>query len=286
MNPESSLAARHVRSDQYDLRRSAPNGDEYRLIVEHSPVMMWKAGLDAQCDYFNERWLAFTGRAMEMEIGNGWAAGVHPDDLDRCMEHFLDSFHRRQAFEMEYRLRRHDGVYRRIVDRGAPLFDRDNRFTGYIGSCVDVEDRRRAEEERDRLRQAEADLAYMSRILTMSELAASIVHDVRQPITAALASTEACTRSLAEPEPDLENVRAASECVSSEVTRASDIIDRIRSLYTRGAPRHDTVDLNELAREMIALLDREATKRSLFIRTIWSQGCHRSAAIGCNSSRC
>jgi hypothetical protein len=78
---------------------------------------------------------------MEQEIGNGWAAGVHPDDLDRCLQIYLDAFERRQAFEMEYRLRRQDGEYRWILDRGGPVSDAGGSFAGYVGSCVDVTDR-------------------------------------------------------------------------------------------------------------------------------------------------
>lgn len=119
---------------------------DYRALVEHSPVMIWRSGTDALCDYFNETWLAFTGRTLEQELGNGWADGVHPQDLKPCVERYLESFHRRQGFEMEYRLRRHDGEYRWILDRGTPLYGADGEFRGFIGSCVDVDDRRRAQE--------------------------------------------------------------------------------------------------------------------------------------------
>src|SRR5687767_11374473 len=85
-----------------------PSATEYRLLVEHSPVLICRAGLDAKCDYFNQPWLDFTGRTLEQEMGDGWAEGVHPGDFDRCVKYYLDHFHRHEAFEMEYRLRRHD----------------------------------------------------------------------------------------------------------------------------------------------------------------------------------
>lgn len=107
--------------------------------------MIWRAGLDAKCDYFNETWLAFTGRTFEQEYGDGWAEGVHPDDLDRCVGIYRDHFACHAVFEMEYRLKRHDGVYRWLFDRGVPFNDGTGRFAGFIGSCVDVEERVRAQ---------------------------------------------------------------------------------------------------------------------------------------------
>jgi PAS domain S-box-containing protein len=110
-------------------------------VVEQAPIMIWRANTDAKCDYFNERWLTFTGRSMEDELGDGWAKGVHPEDLDRCLRTFLYAFGRRETFEMEYRLRRYDGEYRWILDTGTPVHDVGERFAGFVGSCVDVTDR-------------------------------------------------------------------------------------------------------------------------------------------------
>lgn len=119
---------------------------EYRLLVEHSPVMIWRADLNKKCDYFNHTWLEFTGRTLAEEAGDGWATGVHPADLERCFDIYVSSFDRRVPFEMEYRLRRHDGVYRWIFDRGVPYSDDHGTFLGYVGSCVDVTERIEGEE--------------------------------------------------------------------------------------------------------------------------------------------
>jgi len=120
--------------------------EEYKLLVEKAPIMVWRSDLTMECDYFNEIWLAFTGRSMEQEMGNGWAEGVHREDFDTCLKIYTDHFARREPFEMEYRLRRFDGVYRWIFDRGVPFSDSEGHFKGYIGSCIDVTERKEARE--------------------------------------------------------------------------------------------------------------------------------------------
>lgn len=124
---------------------------EYQTLVEQSPMIIWRSDPSGACDYFNERWLAFTGRTHAQEVGVGWTEGVHPDDLAACMEIYLASFGRREVFEMEYRLRRHDGAWRWVLDRGAPSFGPDGAFLGFIGTCVDVSDRVEGRLARERL---------------------------------------------------------------------------------------------------------------------------------------
>ena len=111
---------------------------EYKAIVEFSPNMIWRAGIDAKCNYFNETWLRFTGKKLEEEVGNGWTEGVHPEDYEFCLTTYLKFFHEQKSFEMEYRLMRFDGQWRWINDRGVPFFDEHGTFAGYIGSCIDV----------------------------------------------------------------------------------------------------------------------------------------------------
>ncbi len=115
---------------------------QYRALVEHAPAMIWRAAPDAKHDYFNASWLAFTGRALHQELGIGWTEGVHPDDVDRCRARYLDCFARHERFEVEFRLRRHDGAYRHVIDHGAPYEAADGSFAGFVGSCMDVDDRR------------------------------------------------------------------------------------------------------------------------------------------------
>jgi len=127
---------------------------EYEAIVEQAPIMIWRANTTTKCDYFNERWLLFTGRSLDQELGDGWAEGVHPSDFEGCVRTYVGAFERRETFEMYYRLKRADGAYRWIFDRGVPFYDPDGSFRGYIGSCIDVTERveaqRAADESRDR----------------------------------------------------------------------------------------------------------------------------------------
>ncbi len=115
-------------------------------MVEHAPALVWSAGPDARHDYFNATWLAFTGRSLDQETGDGWLTGVHPDDVTACLARLRQSVERRRPFELEYRLRRHDGVYRRVIDRGMPYTDDVGVFRGYVGNCFDVDDYRAREE--------------------------------------------------------------------------------------------------------------------------------------------
>ena len=119
--------------------------DRFRIMADSAPVMIWMAGTNKLCEYFNQRWLDFTGRTFEQELGNGWAQGVHPKDLDRCIEIYHKSFDARREFTMEYRLRRSDGEYRWVLDNGVPRFEADGTFVGYIGSCIDITERKQAE---------------------------------------------------------------------------------------------------------------------------------------------
>jgi PAS domain S-box-containing protein len=123
----------------------------FRVMADHAPVMLWKADSFGDCDFFNRRWLEFTGRSLETEYGVGWAEGVHPADFQRCMDTFLASFVERKSFRMEYRLRRADGEYRWILDQGAPRFAPQGVFEGYVGSCIDVTDMREAADQIKRL---------------------------------------------------------------------------------------------------------------------------------------
>ena len=136
------------RAAQLEAAERTPEHDKrgaeelFRLMADAAPVMVWMSGPDTLCTFFNKPWLQFRGRTIEQELGIGWSQGVHPDDLQRCMDIYLNSFHARKEFQMEYRLQRHDGEYRWILDKGVPRFEAEGLFAGYIGSGLDINDRK------------------------------------------------------------------------------------------------------------------------------------------------
>jgi PAS domain S-box-containing protein len=234
---------------------------EYQLLIENSPVMIWRSGRDADCDYFNETWLSFTGRTLEQEMGNGWAQGVHPDDLDRCVAHYLDHFHRRQAFEMEYRLRRHDGVYRWIFDRGVPFSDDTGTFAGFIGSCVDVDERRKAQEAQQQhsLQQLAVARDFERSILGI------VSHDIRNPLQSI--QMAALVLQLAAEDP-AGVVRKQADVVARGVKRiqhiVGDLLDLSREREGAGIPIDPQPgDLRAMCEQIIAELKTIARDRTI-----------------------
>jgi PAS domain S-box-containing protein len=144
LDPDAPISARW---------RIEETENRFRTMANNAPVLLWMARPDGLCEFFNQGWLSFTGRSLTDELGNGWAEGVHPEDFARAMQVFLNAFVARLPFSMEYRLRRHDGEYRWIFDQGAPRFEGDGSFVGFIGSCVDITAQREARDALGQLNQ-------------------------------------------------------------------------------------------------------------------------------------
>ncbi|MGA7259831.1 MAG: response regulator [Stellaceae bacterium] len=192
---------------------------------------------------------------------------THPDDRMRLHQILDRAAMEGREFIAEHRLLMADGSVKYVQAVAHRLIGEDPRHLVFVGALTDITERKRAEEERERLRQLEADLAHINRVSMMGELAASLAHEIKQPITAAVVNAKACARWLGRPAPDLTEACNAAGRMVADVSRAADIIDRVRSLYRRGTPEREMVDLNEIVREMTVLLGHVADRRCISIRT-------------------
>ncbi len=164
--------------------------ERFRTLADSAPVMIWVTGPDKRCTWLNRQWLDFVGQAMEHELGDGWSTNVHPDDHDSCVHTYTTSHDERREFRMEYRLRRHDGEWRWILDTGKPHYGADGTFAGYIGSCVEITEQKRAAQEGERLRdQLQAENVYLRRE-AKDRLCPSVIVGRSQAIRSALAQVE------------------------------------------------------------------------------------------------
>ncbi len=193
---------------------------------------------------------------------------IHPEDRDRVRrEVSLERPEEGSHFDVDFRIVLPGGAIKYLRSTVHPVRNISGDLVEYVGTSIDVTERKLADEERERLRQLQADLAHLSRVTTMGELTASLAHEIRQPITAAATNAKTCLRWLGRDEPDVAEASAAASRLVNDVTRAADIIGRISSLFKKDAPLRELVDVNELVREMIVLLRSEANRYSISIRT-------------------
>ena len=356
----------------------------FRTVADSAPVLIWMAGVDTLCTFFNKPWLHFTGRTLEQELGNGWAEGVHPDDLATCLKRYHQAFESGQPFVLQYRIRRHDDEYRWISDSGVPRYDEHGQFAGYIGSCsditerlraeerfrqvfeaapnamimvsgegsialvnaqaervfgypreellgqsietliparvlprhpelrrqfarapetramgagrnlfglrkdgsevpvevglnpistpdgvfvvasvTDITERRKAEDEAERLRQ---NLAHVSRVATMGELTASIVHEISQPLTAILTNAQAGLRSVGSGKAKMTTLGDIFQDIVAADMRANQVVRNLRSLFSKGTTNNQPLRLDALIQDVLSVVARDAQRRDVSIR--------------------
>ena len=198
---------------------------------------------------------------------------VHPEDRDRVRrEVFLEGPDEGSHFDVDFRIVLPGGAIKYVRSTGHPVRNISGDLLEYVGTSIDVTERKQADEERERLRQVQADLAHLSRVTTMGELTASLAHEIRQPISAAVTNAKTCLRWLGRDEPDVAEACQAASRLVKDVTRAADIIGRISSLFKKGGLQRELVDVNELIGEMIVLLSSEASRYSISIRTELAEG--------------
>jgi PAS domain S-box-containing protein len=258
--------ARQLR-DLYATLQSSE--DQLRRVINTIPALVNSTLPDGSLDFVNERMVEYTGSSTGDLSGWNWAEIVHPDDLRPQAAAWHKALECGQPMEAEVRMRRADGEYRWFLARSVPLRDDLGNIVRWYGTTIDIEDRKRAEEQ---LRQAQADLGHVNRVTTMGELTASLAHEVKQPIAAAVTDANTCMRWLARDHPDMEEARAAALRVVNDATRAAEIISRIRLLFNKGTAERELVDVNEVIGDMVFLLRSEAIRYDISVRTDLAAG--------------
>jgi PAS domain S-box-containing protein len=254
-----------VRRLYEDVRRSER---ELREVINTVPAHVWSASPDGTVDFVNERLLKFVGLSSDDISGWNWESVIHSDDRAKFVTDWRAALNDGQSIESEIRMRRADGQHRWFFVRSVPVRDEAGNITKWYGSSIEIEDLKRAEEGRERLRQVQSELAHIHRVTTMGELAASIAHEIRQPISAADINAKTCLRWLGREQPDIEQAREAVSRIIKNVILASDIITRIRLLFKKGEQQREWVDVNDVIGEIISLLRSEAVRHAISIHTV------------------
>jgi PAS domain S-box-containing protein len=224
--------------------------------------------------YLSEEWYRLFGFNPEggMPTWEERMQRVHPDDRVAFQSAVDRAIAEKSELDVEFRILPPHLPVRYIRSVGQPVLSPSGEVTELVGVTIDVTESRQAEEEHGRLRRVQADLAHMNRVSTMGELTASLAHEIKQPIGAAVTNAEACVRLLKNDQPDIREVREAALEMVKDARRAADIIDRVRLLYQKGSPQLDMVDLNQVIREMVVMMGNEANQHSVTIRTDLAEG--------------
>ena len=253
---------------QFRVQQLQQKFRQLRDVVETIPAMAWTALPDGSNEFVNKRWAEYTGLSPEDTAGSGWTAAVHADDLQPFGEKWRASLATGELFESEARFRcAANGEYRWLLARGVPLRDERGKIRRWYGILTDIEDRKRADQEREKLRQLESDLAHINRVSMMGELATSVAHEVNQPLTGIVSNGSACIRLLAGQSPNVEEALDGLRDIVRDGKRAGEVIARIRAMTKRAAMPREQLDLNDVIRGVLVLVRDEAKKSGVGMRT-------------------
>ncbi len=258
----------------------------FRTMADHAPVMIWMAGADTKFHFFNKPWLTFTGRSIEQESGNGWVESVYPDDVNRCLEQYTSAFNRRVDFTMDYRVRRADNEYRWILNSGVPLHNYNGTFIGYIGSCVDITDLKKAEEilQRDKealtdlvdeglkeLTKTEQKLKHSSRLAGIGTLAATVAHELRNP----LGVIQMASYNLKMKHKELADSRHLQN-IEKKIFESNQIINNLLNYSSIKPPQHTLVNICEILDECMQTVSARFLGNKIFLQKRYppNQVCH------------
>jgi PAS domain S-box-containing protein len=234
-----------------------------RELTETIPQMLWSADAEGGVDYCNQRALDYTGLSTEQVRGAGWMKAVHQDDIEKMAQNWIAAVSTGEPFQYEFRcLHAADHTYRWCISRALPLRDQKGRIIKWFGSVVDLHDWKEAQQA---LQIAQAELARVSRLTTMGELAASIAHEVNQPLTTVTNNSSACLRLLADRNLGSEVLRRALEEVVAAGARASAVIARIRAFISKAPAERSELDVNEVIQEVLALTGRELCENRVLL---------------------
>jgi PAS domain S-box-containing protein len=243
-------AIEQLQSEMVERRRVEAGLQEseerFRSMADAAPVMVWASGTDKLFTFFNRGWLEFTGRQMAEELGDGWASGVHPEDLDSCCATYCSSFDARRSFEMEYRLRRSDGEYRWVLDKGVPRFEPGGIFAGYVGSCTDITEVKRAQEQ---------SLARQ-KLESMGLMAAGIAHDFNNLLGSILGSIE-----LLDERDGSSSYQEEVQTINTAAMRGVELVRELMIYAGRESKGFEPVDIVALVDEIFHLLRAIVPKR-------------------------
>jgi PAS domain S-box-containing protein len=233
-------------------------------ITETIPEMLWSASPDGAIDYCNGRLLNYTGFSAEQVMRDGWINLLHPDDLEPTTKNWMVCVKSGAPYRAEVRaFHAADHTYRWCMTSALPLLDQEGRIVRWHGTVVDMHDWKQAQEE---LRHAQAELARMMRVMTIGQLAASIAHEVSQPLSGIVMNASTCLRMLSGETPNIDGARETAQRTIRDGNRAADVVTRLRTLFTKKQINVEQVDLNEAAREVIALLAGELQKNLVIVQ--------------------
>jgi PAS domain S-box-containing protein len=261
---------RQLQENMEKIRRSEQN---FKDLVNSGQALVWTSGTDKRFDYFNGIRLDFTGRAVEEEVGSGWLEGVHPEDRQHFWKSYNGAFDRWDKFSVEYRLRRHDGTYRWILDEGSPRYNSNGTFIGYIGHGLDISERKRAEEENARL---EAKTWNLLKAESLGQMAGAIAHHFNNQLGVVMGNLEMAIEDL----PVESKTRGFLVAAMQGARKAAEVSGLMLSYLGQKTGIREPMDLTETCRQSLTLLQTFAPKGLALTVDLPSQGPVISANAG------
>jgi len=240
-----------------------------RQVIDTIPTTAWTARPDGYCDFLNQVWLEYAGRTAEQAQGWGWTEAIHPDDREQLVEEWQSSLASGIPVDTEARIRRFDSSYRWFLIRGNPLRDESGNILKWYGTCTDIDERKKAEEA---LNRAHSELAHVARIATLNALAGSIAHEINQPLAALITNASTSLRRLNADPPNVEGARETVMRTIRDGNRASDVITRLRALYSKKKFRLEPMDLNVATQEVIALSLSDLQRNRVILKSEIADG--------------